>query len=450
MRYRRLWLVGLCAGAYAAAIAACGGGSNDGVFVDAGAGGSDAPPSFFDVPPGQVGDTGAPGPGDAGDAGDGEVADRSVTDGGTGCTSDPRCVGAKGGCFVLVPGSLALGTTDFCIAQFEMKGSGGPVTSAAVGLPATEENRANASGFCKSLGPGADLPTNAQWQTLARNIELVPANWSGGAVGSGALNRGHSDANPNVLLSVGNVADPCDQTGNPGCASGASPSFSQKRTHVLSTGSVIWDVAGNVGEWVGDDVTPTAVFSNFAGRAAGTPVGALVGPSGTYAIGPRPDVSSTYPSNGLVLSGSLAVIEGQNFESGTIWVQAGGAILVRASNFSGSLEIEPNAGFLDLGSNMLGSGPRVCSGNSVIDGDFSVTMSDDIVAASCGGTCPAGTQTFSTDGSLGLGYAVLSSEAPSSVARGGHLGYGPMAGVFTAIASPSVGFLGFRCAKPAN
>src|SRR5262249_47501924 len=150
-----------------------------------------------------------------------------------------------------------LGTTDFCISKFEMKSTGGSVTSAASGVPASDVARDTAAASCSALGGGVSLPSNAQWQTLARNIELVAENWSGGVVGTGAINRGHSDVNPNTALAVGNLADPCDQTGNPGCSNGANADFSQKRIHVLSTGSVIWDVAGNVNEWVVDDLSPS-------------------------------------------------------------------------------------------------------------------------------------------------------------------------------------------------
>lgn len=60
---------------------------------------------------------------------------------------------------------------------------------------------------------GYSLITNAQWQTIARNIEQVSANWSGGSVGAGSLNRGHSDSAPNNALAASTDDDPCYDTG---------------------------------------------------------------------------------------------------------------------------------------------------------------------------------------------------------------------------------------------
>jgi hypothetical protein len=94
------------------------------------------------------------------------------------------------------------------------------------------------------------LITNAEWQTLARNIELVAVNWSSGTIGSGSLNRGHSDnAPPSSLAADVSDFNACSGTGQT-CSNITWDS--QRRTHVLSTGQVIWDFAGNVMEWVKD------------------------------------------------------------------------------------------------------------------------------------------------------------------------------------------------------
>ena len=80
--------------------------------------------------------------------------------------------------------------------------------------------------------------------TMARDIEANPVNWSGGEVGSGALSRGHSDANPSNALAITDADDPLTNTGN------EEGNWDQRRTLVLSNGEVIWDLAGNVSEWV--------------------------------------------------------------------------------------------------------------------------------------------------------------------------------------------------------
>ena len=79
----------------------------------------------------------------------------------------------------------------------------------------------------------------------------VAVNWSEGSVGSGALNKGHTDNSPAANLDASHDDnDPCYKTEQT-----CSPTVwdRQRRTHVLSNGEVIWDFGGNVAEWVYDD-----------------------------------------------------------------------------------------------------------------------------------------------------------------------------------------------------
>jgi len=132
-------------------------------------------------------------------------------------------------------------------------------TSVAAGTPWVEISRDTALTTCSSLGTGFGLISNTQWQVVARNAENVASNWSGGAVGTGVLNRGHSDNSPASALA--NTADDTDGyfgTGNTGFTSaawsglGATPAAGaeQKRTYNLSNGKVVWDFGGNVWQWV--------------------------------------------------------------------------------------------------------------------------------------------------------------------------------------------------------
>jgi formylglycine-generating enzyme required for sulfatase activity len=101
---------------------------------------------------------------------------------------------------------------------------------------------------------------------VAREIELAQAagvylNWSNGSTsGANALNRGHSDNTPPNALAASLDSDPCFGTGQASCANNTSVDFRQKRTHTLSSGEVIWDVAGNVYEWVKQDIAPGPPF----------------------------------------------------------------------------------------------------------------------------------------------------------------------------------------------
>ena len=176
--------------------------------------------------------------------------------------------------FVPVPGNYLYGTQNgFCVAQFEMKvdqnndGIGDSNTfcnsdyntwknnvegcsydtgtrhlvSSAAGYPLTSISQIDSITACESIG--GHLITNNEWMTLARNIERVPSNWSSGIVGDGNIYSGHNDAAPHAAL-VGDINNDngyylTDQT-----------SGNQRRTLILTNGEVVWDLAGNVSEWI--------------------------------------------------------------------------------------------------------------------------------------------------------------------------------------------------------
>jgi len=153
--------------------------------------------------------------------------------------------------YARVPGNPLLGTADFCVMRMEARHDESNIPLAD--FEHTPWGSANglvkARNYCRSIplrGGGCALILNRQWMTIALDIEANPANWSGGAVGSGQLNRGHSDNSPNQILSIVDPTDPWDQTDPEGVAT----PWSQKRTHVLRNGEVLWDLAGNLQEWV--------------------------------------------------------------------------------------------------------------------------------------------------------------------------------------------------------
>ena len=112
--------------------------------------------------------------------------------------------------------------------------------------------------------------SNNHWQTIARNIAGVASNWSTGTVTSGELNRGHSDNAPaSALVAVTDDNDPCNGTGQT-CSS--STWDSQRRTHTLSNGNVIWDFAGNVFEWVTDNNTASNGADGYMSTMSGADI----------------------------------------------------------------------------------------------------------------------------------------------------------------------------------
>ena len=164
------------------------------------------------------------------------------------------CEGLPGGDWVYVPGDSDYAAQDFCVMKYEAKNNGSDVPeSKPEDFPWVSINQIDSQSECQSLGTGFDLISNDQWMTLATNIANNPANWSNGQVGNGHLNRGHSDNNPSNACPASTLND-TDAWVEGDCTPEASggdendPSR-QKRTHALSNGEIIWDVAGNISEW---------------------------------------------------------------------------------------------------------------------------------------------------------------------------------------------------------
>jgi len=150
--------------------------------------------------------------------------------------------------YVPVNGNADYGCGSFCVFKTEAKNNGYNVPVAQYEeTPWVSVRTSGAKSGCRGISVAqgyVDLISNDEWMVIARDIEATAANWSGGEVGNGTLNRGHSDSNPGNSLSISDPTDPWDQTGQD------SSTWTQKRTHVLSNGEIIWDFAGNANEWV--------------------------------------------------------------------------------------------------------------------------------------------------------------------------------------------------------
>ena len=218
--------------------------------------------------------------------------------------------------FVGVPGNDFYGIKDFCVMKYEAKQDSTDPTKAisvAAGTPwvsisrsATGPNEGETDAMEACANSGYQLLTNAHWQTMARNIELVPQNWANHTIGDvGGLNRGHSDNRPFYALAAGPDSEPCAGTGEEATCHEAGRS--QKRTHTLSNrgkDEVIWDIAGNVWEWVSDDHNTDygygqyeiVYISELTGQAK-----TMFGPSGDYSTTLR---NPSYGNLGWVFHGT--------------------------------------------------------------------------------------------------------------------------------------------------
>lgn len=155
----------------------------------------------------------------------------------------------------------------FCVMKYEAKdGGNGIATSTAAGTPWVSITWLQASTACQSAN--ARLISENEWLSIAHQVTTVATNWTGGAVGNGVLMSGHNDNAPaNSLAASANDDDGYYGTGDTAAAPGdggfnnfanntinASPYAGQRRTLKLPNNQVIWDLAGNVWEWVGETI----------------------------------------------------------------------------------------------------------------------------------------------------------------------------------------------------
>ena len=167
--------------------------------------------------------------------------------------------------FVGVPSLTDYTTNSFCVMKYEAKNDGsGNAISQAGSTPWANINRDDSITKCTGIGSGYDLITNDEWQSIARNIELVGSNWANGSVrDAGGLSTGHSDDLTGALAANSDDNEACHQTGQ---TCNSSTWDSQRRTHTLSNGEVVWDLAGNVAEWVKDNNTTKYGDNDFTSR----------------------------------------------------------------------------------------------------------------------------------------------------------------------------------------
>ncbi|HUC94464.1 MAG TPA: hypothetical protein VMR19_00465 [Candidatus Saccharimonadales bacterium] len=191
--------------------------------------------------------------------------------------------------FIKVPGDSDYSTSDFCLMKYDAKCTNTDpkcvtkegvyknnepgcecqgnfqIVSTMLGAPITfipedDGTKVSAKTYCQNAG--WHLVTNDEWMTVARNVERVEVNWCnrdgtdcGNPPGTPGkiLANGHNDSNPNRALTASTDNKPCFGTTTDGSNICGGES-SQKRTLTLSNGEIVWDLAGNIWQWIDAEI----------------------------------------------------------------------------------------------------------------------------------------------------------------------------------------------------
>lgn len=165
--------------------------------------------------------------------------------------------------YAKVKGNSIFGTNDFCVMKFEAKDVGGIAKSQENLTPwISGIDLSTAKNNCLALGSGYDLISNPEWMTIAAEIELNSSNWFGGIVGSGCIFRGNT----------GESTSPTTCGYSSGAIEFGSISARDSRAGLfLGNGDRVWDMSGNVQEWVDwtvggpADLGPTDALAGCSG-----------------------------------------------------------------------------------------------------------------------------------------------------------------------------------------
>lgn len=109
--------------------------------------------------------------------------------------------------------------------------------SVAEGKPWRQITLSDAKAACQSRGSKYDLISNEEWMAVGEDVIFQNENWSGGSVDSGTLKR--SNAGYDTAGVAYNGDDP-----------EAGDSRNTLASHKLSSGEYIFDLSGNLWEWV--------------------------------------------------------------------------------------------------------------------------------------------------------------------------------------------------------
>jgi formylglycine-generating enzyme required for sulfatase activity len=219
--------------------------------------------------------------------------------------------------------------------RFEAKEQSSRIVSEPDGLPLVNVTREEANAKCQSVSPYYRLMSNTEWQAMARKTEYLLSNWDDTDT---YMRRGHSDNDPSQPLAASNNNWPCFGT-DTGATEGTACD-TQWRYLRTDNFSRVWDIAGNVAEWVSDNytVTGTPDADSYIAQITDPTLKLKFGPYGHHS----PSSSTDY--NGF---GYLKV----NAPAGTYGIARGGSYLDgdKSGVFAADATLDPTQGYPHVG-----------------------------------------------------------------------------------------------------
>ena len=191
--------------------------------------------------------------------------------------------------FVYVAETILPGGTvvpQFRVSQYVCaEGEGGRAIVSADLAPWVRIDFREAQAACGKAG--WKLITETQWLALAYQIAAQDENWTGGKVGKGKLFQG---------LRKGNVS-----SAQPGTYKPVDPD--ERRWFALPSGERLYDVAGNVFQWVFDDVQDNKNGLIAKPFKANSPSLAIPYPADEKGQGWTPRVGTDWSGHALIRGG---------------------------------------------------------------------------------------------------------------------------------------------------
>ena len=178
--------------------------------------------------------------------------------------------------FIPVPNNPNVGTyLDFCVMKYEARevpvpNGQGETMAASVETGTAYRNVSGDLAFskCDDLNTingesnKYHLISNAEWMTIARNAESVQANWENNRMSRGwAANTTYGSLWTNSIPATSSTSS---EKFNIGIDSGDDEGdHLYKRTLTLTNGQEIWDLSGNIQEWVDWDKNIAGINSGI-------------------------------------------------------------------------------------------------------------------------------------------------------------------------------------------